>query len=235
MVAGMVFKKPTDPRFVDHTSSVFYRLTVIEYAGKKGKHHYWKCLCICGNTSYPSSSDLTTGHTQSCGCLTKERTRERKTTHGKSYSHEFYIWSNMLQRCHSPNNPGYQYYGSRGVKVCERWQKFANFYADMGIKPSPKHSIDRIDNNGDYCPENCRWATDKEQGNNTRRSVWITYKGETKTMIDWARSVGIPYKTLHTRLRKLGWEIESVLTTPKLVGRGDRISSKPWKKGDQDG
>lgn len=132
------------------------------------------------------------GGTKSCGCWNLESLVNRSLTHGSSMPgskghNEYAIWSQMRGRCSNPNNPQYVDYGGRNIKVCSEWESnFEQFYKDMGPRPSNKHSIDRIDNDGDYCPENCRWATQKEQCNNMRRNVRLAHNGETKTEAEWA-------------------------------------------------
>jgi len=122
-------------------------------------------------------------------------------------------WLKMMQRCGNPKQVGYHNYGGRGIKVCDRWHKLSNFIADMGPRPSPKHSIERRDNNGDYTPSNCKWATRHEQHRNMRRNVWLTLDGVTLCLKDWARSTGMDQMTIKGRLRR-GWSVRDTLTLP---------------------
>ncbi len=120
----------------------------------------------------------------------------------------------MRNRCKDQNTKYYEKYGGRGIKVCGRWENYLNFLSDMGRKPTKNYSLDRIDNNGDYTPENCRWATKSEQNKNRSVTVWIEHKGKTMLVQDWALEVGLPYSTLYARLRN-GWNIDRALNTPK--------------------
>jgi hypothetical protein len=157
---------------VDLTGQRFGRWTVIERSGtNQFKSIMWLCRCDCGKQSRVIGYMLKSGKTQSCGCAHHEETQKRATTHGKWGTSEYQSWHAMLQRCGNSKHKNYKYYGGRGIKVCERWLKFENFFADMGKKPTPKHSIERNETNDGYNPENCRWATTVEQNNNTRRNI----------------------------------------------------------------
>lgn len=154
----------------DIAGQQFGKLTVIErdssaYQGVAT----WFCHCDCGGKLSVSGASLRKGNTKSCGCLSLEKTTKRFTKHGKAKSPEHNAWRHMRSRCYNPNGRNYKNWGGRGITVCERWlESFENFYADMGDRPTPKHSLDRINVNGNYEPSNCRWATTKEQRINQR-------------------------------------------------------------------
>lgn len=178
----------------------FNQLTVLEHGGYRqfsnSRESTWKCRCACGAELTVPQRYLVTDGTKSCGCIVGKH----KRTHGASDTPEFRTWSAMLSRCTSASSKSFKDYGGRGIKVCERWQSFENFLADMGSRPSPAHSIDRKDNDGDYEPNNCRWTTDVEQSNNRRSSRRVTFNGETLTLAEWERRVGLKPGVLFRRL-----------------------------------
>lgn len=163
------------------------------------------CRCDCGNTVTRTTDIKYQGKRSSCGCKRGSYISEGKMIHGMSKSTEYKSWIHMRERCQNPNSKYYSHYGGRGIKVCERWSgpnNFPNFLKDMGMKPQGKHSIDRIDVNGDYTPENCRWATDLQQARNTRTN--ITFNG--KCMKEWALENSLPYSAFAWRVKKHGWQ-----------------------------
>lgn len=176
----------------------FGRLTVVQYSYKRNKIYYYKCVCDCGKECVKSRGYLiyeSSSIHKSCGCWRKEEQRKYrlKTYDFRKGTPTHNSWSAMRQRCNDPQNRAYANYGGRGIKVCDRWQNFENFLADMGKKPSPKHSIDRINVNGDYCPENCRWATIDEQANNKRNCIMVTHNGKTQNFKQWCEELNLPY------------------------------------------
>lgn len=198
----------------------FGRLKVIRLAGRTGPHgsrhrwsYYWECVCDCGNTTYATAGTLK--HEGSCGCLRKEVATKRHTVHGLGYTPEWYVWSSMKARCYNPNHISFCRYGERGIRVCASWiSDFSTFYRDMGPRPSPKHSMERRDNNGHYEPSNCYWATVKQQARNRRTNVNLTFNGVTMCVLDWDYHLGLGPETVRQRLKR-GWTVEKALTTPR--------------------
>lgn len=204
------------PYFIDLTGQRFGCLTVLGYKGPHGKHSYWYCRCDCGAITSPASNSLRTGHTQSCGCqVAKAGPESSRYVHGGTGTPEYYTWRNMITRCYWVNAECFRNYGGRGITVCERWRtSFANFKADMGERPTPQHTLERIDNDGHYCPENCKWATKSEQALNRRpkyTSRLLTIGNITRTIGEWARLYGLNAGTLRGRIDR-GWNLEAALT-----------------------
>lgn len=178
----------------------------------------WECSCVCGKKTLVYTKHLRSGATRSCGCRSAY---EPVTAHGEARrgnrSPEYRVWVGIKARCLNPNFWLYKYYGGRGIKISERWvgeHGYENFVADVGRKPSSDHSLDRIDNDGDYAPGNVRWATRREQARNTRRNRAITWRGKSRILVEWAEHLQIPYKVLHNRLNKCGWSVDRAFTTP---------------------
>lgn len=206
------------PKIINLVGLVFGRLTVLEMSGRGGNQIKWKCLCVCGTITEVFGVSLRSGHTRSCGCLNNEILGNRCRTHGMSRSgnflKEYKTWHSMKGRCASRHKN----YGGRGIKVCDRWlNSFENFLADMGPCPSPKHSIERIDNDGNYEPGNCRWATLLEQSNNTRKNVFIEYRGKRLSVSRWAARMGIARQTLYARISK-NLTVEQILGIRAIKG-----------------
>ena len=187
------------------------RLTIVGYESN-GAHPRALVRCACGTEKTVQIDNL--ARTHSCGCIKREMLRA-KATHGLSESPEYRRWADMIDRCTRVSRRDFARYGGRGVRVCQRWlDDFAHFYADMGPRPSAKHSIDRIDTEGDYEPSNCRWATAKEQRINQRRQTLHTHQGVTGTLKDLAQRAGLPYGAVSQRVRTLKWSVYDALSRP---------------------
>lgn len=190
---------------IDLVGRAFGRLKVIEGAGRnKHQQTLWKCICECGNERVLTYGKLAYGHTSSCGCLLRDKGRVQFTTHGLSKTDEFKIWCGIKSRVYNPNVDSYSRYGGRGIAMCQRWlDSFENFLEDMGKRPSKRHSIDRFpDEDGDYGPENCRWALPKPQAERRSTSRWFEYKGERKVLSDWLKQFGVTYVGVSANLAK---------------------------------
>jgi hypothetical protein len=203
-------------KMIDWTGQKIGRLTVVSVDSKDIHGHYkWKCVCECGNEVIVFSDNLKKGHTQSCGCIHSEVTSKIKTTHGLRNSSPIYnVWCSMKQRCNDKNCKSYPNYGGRGISICERWNDFKNFSDDMFPTYKKSLTIDRINVNGNYEPNNCRWATQKTQMNNTRRNVFIEYNGEIDTVTNICNKYSINYTTIQSRVRNLGYSYEKAFSIP---------------------
>lgn len=214
----------TESRVHNLVGRVFGKLTVIGYAGSDGQALWW-CRCECGRITKTHGGNLKNG-TKSCGCVYDGIFTKHGLTPRKATPPEFHIWCCMRDRCEREGSKYYRNYGGRGISVCDRWSGemgFAHFMEDMGSRPTPKHSIDRIDVNGNYEPGNCRWATSVEQCNNKRNNRTMTYNGETLSVAEWSRRTGIRYRTILMRLN-LGWPPEDVIHKPLRPITGSRAS-----------
>lgn len=200
------------PFKIDLAGKRFGKLTAVRFITREVRNNPnpgWLCVCDCGSQPIVNSYQLRARLVRSCGCLRIKTV----TKHGMHGSLEYKTWQSMKQRCHNPKDASFADYGGRGITVCKRWHRFENFFADMGRKP-PGHSLERVDNSKGYSRENCRWATWLDQQNNRRSSRFLTFRGETKTVSQWSRVVGINYVSLLSRLMRHGWSVEKALTTP---------------------
>lgn len=213
-------------RFIDLTGHKYGRVTVVSYFGHKNGRTAWNCLCECGNTFVTTGDSLRTGKTSSCGCYRHEREVEANIKHGLKDHPLYMVHQRMKGRCYNKNNKKYKNYGARGIKVCDEWlgeDGFVNFY-DWAIKNGfkeeklpnglNKYSIDRIDNDGNYEPNNCRWATNKEQARNRTTNIKITFNGKTKILVEWCEDLDIDYKLTLERIN-YGWDIEDAFFKAK--------------------
>lgn len=189
--------------FKDISGQKFGRLTAVTPVGRSSDNRtIWECVCDCGNTVFITGKSLRSGNTKSCGCLNAEKSTVRivsfNTKHGGTKTPLFRRWSNMFTRCYNPHATNFKDYGGRGISVCDEWRDFAKF-AEWALNSGfdESLSIDRINPNGDYCPENCRWVDAKAQANNRRSTREISFEGETKSISEWARFFGMHPSNLH--------------------------------------
>lgn len=206
---------------IDLTGRVFGRLTVIEYAGSDSHWQArWRCRCECGAEKVILGASLVKGHTVSCGCFAREVSREgfrqRKTLHGQSRTRLYGIWHGIITRCCNARHPNYRLYGGRGIKVSERWRNFSAFFDDMAGGYESGLSIDRIDVNGDYCKENCRWVARAEQAQNRRNTVYVFGV----CLAKYCRDNGISVGAVRARIRN-GWPPEKAVSVPVRKKKGD--------------
>lgn len=205
--------------FIDLTGQKFGRLSVIDRAPNHGRRTMWNCVCDCGNRIVVRSENLRSGNSKSCGCLSRDN--HPRTANGLGKTRLANVFNGVKQRCYNNNSKEYYLYGARGITVCDEWINDSNnFYSwalNNGFKEDATQaecSLDRIDVNGNYCPENCRWVDSYVQANNTRRNIYYEYNGERHTLTEWSRIVGIKSSTLYNRINKLGWSLEEALTLP---------------------
>lgn len=203
-------------KFIDLTGQRFGRLVVTKEQGrsKSGKVK-WLCVCDCGKSTSVIGCDLRSGRTKSCGCLHKEVAKVNSTKHGKRYLRIYRIWCSMKRRTRVMTDTGYEKYGGRGIDICSEWaENFESFYEwSVANGYAENLTIDRINNDKGYSPENCRWTTLFIQARNKRNNVYLKYRGETKTLTDWSKQQGISCRTIRGRL-SAGWPIERALTEP---------------------
>ena len=222
---------------IDLTAKRIGRWLVQSRAPIEKRGTYWKCLCDCGQSRVAFGPDLKRGVSRSCGCLAAELNRAAKV-HGEGRdgkkTPEYNSWRCMNSRCNNPNDVSFARYGGRDIKVCKRWRdSYSAFLADLGRKPSPEHTLDRIKNHKGYVPGNVRWATPLEQAQNTRQkeqAVRLTYLDQTLLLTEWAAKFGIDQSTVRRRLA-MGWAIERTLTTPtriQLTLHGQTLQLTEW-------
>ena len=209
----------------DLTGEKFGRLTVIELDRRKAKNpkgyrYYWKCKCECGKETIVCGEMLTEGRTKSCGCYRRENTIKMRTTHNKADTRLYNVWMSIKGRCNCKTSTSYKWYGARGITICDEWLDYENFYIwaiSSGYDETAargKCTIDRIDVNGNYTPDNCRWVNQKEQTRNTRRTLKFTIDNVEKSLIEWCEIYNIPYDRAIQRI-KAGWSITDALTKEK--------------------
>lgn len=192
----------------------YHRWTVIEELPVANKNRWLRCRCKCGSVVIVNLYSVVSGRSKSCGChnLDVIRAASENAWHR---DFEYKCWRNFITRCENPKATGFDNYGGRGIKVCDRWRRsYEIFLADMGRCPSPKHSIERIDVNGDYTPQNCRWATRVEQARNKRNNRKLAVNGETKLLCEWSAETGLDSSLILKRIRLYGWPVERAVLTP---------------------
>lgn len=202
-------------KYIDIIGKRFGRLVVLQFDHAVQYRKYYLCKCDCGNTKVVLKGNLLAGYTLSCGCLQRERTLAAVLLpNDEARLHR--IFTGMKYRCYNKRHNRYARYGGRGIKICDQWLEDPDSFVKWSLKNgyAPGLSIDRINNDGDYSPENCRWVNKHEQGLNTSKNVIISYNGESMTLKEWARKLGIKNTTLHNRIHYLGWSIDKAFTTP---------------------
>jgi len=206
-------------KFVDITGMTFNYLTVVGIGPKKHgrRDTQWICECRCGTTTVAESHELKSGHKKSCGCYNLKKIKERNTKHGYAQREnchpDYSVWRGMINRCHGYSKMS-KAYKDRGIKVCDRWREsFGDFIQDLGCRPSPEHTLDRIDVNGNYTPENCRWATNQEQAYNKTNTRIIEFNGKSMNILEWSKETSIPTEVISSRVDKR-WSPQKILTTP---------------------
>ena len=206
-------------KIIDIAGQRFGRLKVVKFIERINKKSLFECICDCGNIKNIDSKNLKKGTTKSCGCLSKENSIQQglknSKTHGKTNTKLYHKWIDIKNRCYNKNDTSYKHYGGRGIVVCNEWKNdFQTFYDwAMANGYSDNLTIDRIDNSLGYSPENCRWATRKEQANNRRSNKLLKYNGKTQNLTQWANELCINYDVLRNRLKR-GWSIEKTLSLP---------------------
>lgn len=209
-------------KLVNLTGERFGKLTVIKRAeNAKGGISRWECQCDCGNKKIVRGNDLKRGSVKSCGCLRKT---PPNTKHREAGTRLYRKWISILRRCENPKCPYYKNYGARGITVCDEWHDYLIFKKWVEeTQPSGDFTIDRIDNNKGYSPENCRWANSKTQANNRRNNVLIDYQGETHNLTEWSEILGFNYKNVHNRMYRLGWSFEKSISVPIDIKKRNKV------------
>lgn len=194
-------------KLIDLSGLKFGRWTVLKEAAPQNTSTMWECRCDCGTIKAVNGKSIRRGLSTSCGCYNTEKARNQGThrqsgrENGNKETAEYRIWSGMRKRCTNPRAQRFDRYGGRGISICEKWSDFQQFFKDMGPRPTPRHSIERVDNDGNYCPENCRWATPEEQANNNSRNIIVLVEGVKMTLAAASDALGISYSSAYRRLK----------------------------------
>lgn len=219
-VVSFLYMKGIYPR-KDLTGQRFGKLTVLSLLDKRhNNHRVYLCQCDCGKQVEAIHSSLNNKHRSSCGCLAKP-------LRGLSKTHFYKKWVNMHRRCYQPHNAQYHRYGARGVRVCDKWHAFLSFYEDMSPSYFPGATLDRKENDGDYSPQNCQWATPFTQANNRRNNIRLTLNGRTQTISQWSRETGL-HKTCIRRRLLAGWTVKGALTIPAVTDPARCTRPEGW-------
>lgn len=198
---------------IDLTGKRFGLLTVNGICEKRNGKIFWNCTCDCGNKTIVYGGNLRGGAVKSCGCLNHRPAHNK--THGESQTKLYRHWISMIYRCTNPQNAAYKWYGARGIKVCNEWKTYEGFKQwVLSTRPDESYTVERIDVDGDYCPENCKWIPNSEQANNRTTNVLITYNGETKNLMKWCKQFKADYKLVHNRMHRQKWDFEKAIFTP---------------------
>jgi hypothetical protein len=213
------------------------RWTVLKDLGIIKRKARWLCECECGMVRELDAGSIKRGHSKSCGCLALENRNKAVTKHGLTGTTEHQTWKSMKGRCYNKRNPKYPRYGARGIKLHTSWENsFETFLNDMGKRPEDCDSIERLDNDGDYSPSNCKWATAKEQSNNTSENILLDYNDKTQTLEQWCEELGLNYSTTYGRIVTRGWGIERAFTAPitrptvMVKHNGESKSISQWSR-----
>lgn len=209
-------------RNTDLTGHKYHKLTVVGFNGKDNRHQsYWNCVCDCGGLLVVRGGNLVSGHTKSCGCWKMRSDGDAKKL--KLYG----VWNTMKSRCNRPTSAAYKRYGGRGISICNEWKESYQAFKRWALMAGYREglSIDRINNNGSYCPENCRWITMSKQSENKRSNIWLTHNGQTHIISQWAKILSVPSGRLFHRYHR-GFSVDIILSEKKLVNAREWSNSK---------
>ena len=209
-------------KLIDLTGNRYNNLVVLEKSRSEKGVVIWKCICDCGNITYVRGQNLKSGAVKSCGCLRKNA--KPTLRHNMSNSRLYRVWASMKNRCYTPSHHSYNNYGGRGINVCDEWKNSSDAFIEWALDNgySDDMTIERIDVNNDYCPENCTWIPANKQQRNRRFCQYYTYNSKTMNLMDWCTELGLPYKLVHNRIHKMGWSFERAITEPVHVDKRNK-------------
>ena len=217
-------------KLIDITGKRFNNLVVVKRAeNAKGGVAVWECICDCGNTTFVRGSNLKNGSVKSCGC--RRKTVKHTLTHNMSNTRLYREWAGMKRRCYTKSIKAYKNYGERGIEVCEAWKDSFEAFCEWALANgySDDLTIERIDTNGNYCPENCTWIPLNQQQRNRRTSYFIEYNGQIKNLTDWCKYFGLDYGVMHNRIHKLGWSFERAISEPVHIEKRNKRNGRIHK------